>query len=417
MEYKCYKNESVSIHEINSSKFKTIQIDIKFIEKINKDHMTYRSLLPYVLKAGTKNYQTKAKIKLRLEELYGANLFSNTSRTGDLSITTFSLNFVNDKYLNENISSLAVDFLNELIFNPLIKNDEFDKDIVEEEIRLLKDEFESIIDNKSKYAFRRLIEEMFEDENYKYSSLGIYEELDNVTPKALYEYYLEFIKNKVEIIINGENKDLAKKLINLPFSKNDDLDPIDYQTKEIIDVKKVIEVKKNRQAKLVLGYRNNILINDKLRYPFVVACAILGGYPHSKLFQNVREKNSLAYSIYSRYDAFKGVMFINAGINHENFEKTLSLISDCIKELQENIKKEEFEMTKASLINDYLEMLDSQSSLSVKAFNLAITKEKFDLNDSLEKIKNVTINDVYEAAKRIKLDTIYFLGCENDEEN
>lgn len=418
MKYKYSNMNEYNIHEIEVNKFKTIQLDFKFIEPVNKNTITYRSLLPYVLKAGCKKYPSKSLIKTKLDELYGSNLFVNASRQGNLSIITFSISFVNEKYIKESLNKEIIDFIKEILFNPLVKNSSFDEEIFDEEVRLLKDEFNTLIDNKSKYAYNRLINIMFDDENYKYSSLGLEEDLDKITAKSLYEYYLEFLNNELEIIINGEKNNIKELILGLPFKTKPLFNsPIDYEAKDIKEVKKVLEYQKNKQAKLVMGYRTEIRVNDELRYPMVLASCIFGGYPHSKLFRIVREENSLAYSIYSKYDAYKGVLFVQAGINNDTLDKTIDLINYCLSELQTNITNDEFEMTKVSLINDYLEMLDSQAAISNKAFNTALVNNKFIVEETIDSIKNVKIEDVYKAANEIKLDTIYFLGCEKDEEN
>lgn len=416
MKYNYFEEKNYNLHNIDINKFKTIQIDLKFIERVSRENITKRSLLPYVLKAGCKKYPSKMEIRLKLEEMYGTNLYVNSTKRGDLSIVTISLSFVNEKYIHESLNKQIVDFINELLFNPLVKNDSFDEDIFNEEVRLLKDEFIAIVDNKSKYVSKMLFDEMFKDENYKYSSLGVLEDLDKITAKSLYEYYLEFLKNDLEIIINGQDNNLSELIKELPFkNEKSNINPIDYQTKEIKEVKRVTEIQKIRQAKLALGYRCEIRTDNKLRYPMTLLSCILGGYPHSKLFRIVREKNSLAYSIYSRYDSYKGVLFINAGIDNDKLDKTIDLINQCVLDMTNNITNEEFEMTKISLINDYLEMLDSQTSISTKAFLMSISGEKFDLNKTIEEIKNVKIEDIYEASKSIKLDTIAFLGCDENE--
>ena len=147
-----------------------------------------------------------------------------------------------------------------------------------------------------------------------------------------------------------------------------------------------------------------------------LANAILGSYMHSKLFTQVREKEGLAYYISSFYDPFKGILVIYAGIEYKNLNKTLEIINKQIDDIKNgNITKNELEITKKQIINDLLELEDSQSSILNRTIGISLLNNKFSLRDRINNINKVTIDDIRNAFSKIEEDTIFVLRGNEDE--
>ncbi len=418
MEYKLINKGRIKIHYILTDKFKTNVVGIKFRNNVSKDTITKRSILPGVLGIATKEYPSQKLISKKLDKLYGATLGFSPSKVGNNSIMNFAINFVNEKYASETLTEDIFKFLNEVFFNPLVENESFDEKILKEEKRILHEEIDSIYENKTKFALTRLIDNMCPDEKYSIPSQGIKEDIDQITGNDLYKSYLEYLENdEIHIILCGDFKENdTTKLIEkyLPFTSNNvEYDAFDYEDKEITKPNEVIEYESVSQSKLNIGFRTNVRANDKDYYAMIMYNSILGAFPHSKLFTNVRERDSLAYYVVSRIDSYKGLLIIYAGIQDTDYKKAVDVITEQINEMNSgNISQEEYELTIKALVNDYREMADSPVGMVNNAFTNILLEREFDVDYQIQKIKEVTIKDIIKVGNKIKLDTTYLLSSE-----
>ncbi|MNI75458.1 Peptidase M16 inactive domain protein [compost metagenome] len=136
------------------------------------------------------------------------------------------------------------------------------------------------------------------------------------------------------------------------------------------------------------------------------------------MFQNVREKESLAYTVRSRYYRFKDFMIIYAGIEKSNYDKAKEVILEQLKQMETgNITESEFNAAKKNLISDLNEWYDSKIALSKMILTSLLFYKNTDM--SLEKmiqgIEDVTIDDIINVSKKIKVEMIYLLGGQNNE--
>lgn len=165
------------------------------------------------------------------------------------------------------------------------------------------------------------------------------------------------------------------------------------------------------QGKLVMGYRTNTDFADaKNYYPLVVGCNILGGGPQSKMFINIREKESLCYYIYSSIEKYKGILFISSGIETQNYEKTTDLVRQQIESIiNGDISDEELENSKISLISSMRSLKDSIGGLSDFKFSQDISKTNLSIEDIINYVEKVNKEEIISVFKKLQLDTIYFL--------
>ena len=231
---------------------------------------------------------------------------------------------------------------NQIIVVKLLK-----KEYVDSEKENLKQIINGKIDNKSRYALDRCIEEIFKGEPYGLYKYGYIEDLENITPESLYEYYKKLIQNcKIDIYYSGLfNDNKTEEIINKKLQENKiELRKAEYivnnetTEKKNIEQPKIIEDSMDiTQGKLVLGLQINDNNKDS-RFAASVYNAVLGGGANSKLFQNVREKNSLAYTASSSYIRTKNIILIHCGIDIDKYKKAL----ETIKEQLEDMKKGNF---------------------------------------------------------------------------
>lgn len=408
----------------NTDKFKTSTISIFLHCPLNKDNVTKNALIPFVLKRGSKNYENAGKIYTYLEELYGANFDCGIRKKGEDQIICFNMDFISDKYLenNENLFEKAINFMKDIIFNPFLIDGGFSKDYVESEKENLKSHIEGLINNKREYAVERCIEEMCKGEFFSLYQFGKTSDLNDINEKNLYEHYKVVIsESPIDIFLSGDYKkemfdNAFKDILNL---RNDGIYnyPKTIVKKDVSEVSNITQKMEVEQAKLCMGFRTSVFPSSDDFYTLVVLNSIFGGGPHSKLFNNVREKLSLAYYVFSRIERQKGIMLISSGIESQNFQKAYDEIINQLNDIKNGkIEEFEFDAAKNYFINGLISMQDSVYQYEDFYLSQLTSGNVLKNDEIIAKINNVTIDSIKKIAEKIKLDTVYFLTSNKQEE-
>lgn len=409
----------IKLHTIKTEKFKTNLIAVMLTTKFDKENVTKNALIPAVLRRGTASLNTLEEINKKLEEMYGASLDCGLDKTGDNQVLKFYIESVNDEFLpqnNENMLKKSLEKIFELVFNPYLENNCFKKEYVEQEKENLKQIIEGKIDNKARYALDRCTEEMYKNQLFGLYKYGYVEDLKNIDEKNLYEYYLNLInKCKIDIFVSGILDNQIEEIIrnNQNISKLKERNPefIMPETKSKISEKENIlqESMDVNQGKLVLGLDLDV-DNEDLRYDTMIYNSILGGSANSKLFQNVREKASLAYTASSSYYRFKNNIFINCGIEIGNYEKALKIIKQQIEDMKKgDFTDEEVENAKQGIIAAIKSIDDEQDTEIMYFFGQELSANKLDIDEYMNRISKVNKQNVVDIANKISINTIYFL--------
>ncbi len=409
----------IRLHSINTQKFKTNLISVILTTKLDKENVTKNALIPVILRRGTANLKTQEEINKKLEEMYGASLDCGLDKTADNQVLKFYIESVNDEFLphnDENMLKQSLENIFEVVFNPYLENNYFKKEYVEQEKENLKQIIEGKIDNKARYALDRCIEEMYKDQPYGLYKYGYVEDLKNIDEKNLYEYYCELIKKcKIDIFVSGILDDKIEDLVK----NNENINKLNERNPEYImpDIKPkksdqenvVQESMEVNQGKLIIGLDLS-LDNEDLRYDAMIYNSILGGSANSKLFQNVREKASLAYTASSTYYRFKNNILINCGIEIENYEKTLEIIKQQLEDMKRgNFTDEEVENAKQGIIAAIKSIDDEQDTEITYFFGQELSNNKLDIDAYMERVNKVNKQNVIDIANKISINTIYFL--------
>lgn len=409
--------KNVKLTLIPESKFKTNLISVYIQRKLDRNEVTKNALLPGILKSGCNKYKTLGQLTDREEELYGSYLHAGASKRGESQVLGFSILSVNEKYLDEKILGQCIEFLNEIINNPLVIDGGFNEEYLNIEKEILKDSIMSIINDKGNYAMKRTNEIMFEGEPYSINGKGYIEDLDTIDRVGLYEHYKEVLKTSpIEIMIEGEFEETeVVELIKekFQFDRGNIIDiPKEEYYKEVDKVKEVKETMDIAQGKLVMGYRCNVdYLDEEKYYSLLLGSRILGGGADSKLFINVREKESLCYTIYSTIQKSKSTMMVCSGIEAQNYEKTVNLVKEQVQKLKDgDITESEISNAKIAFINSLNSLNDEIGRISDFYFSQSISKNKSDLDQIKNMINKSTKEDIVDAVKDIQLDTIYFLS-------
>lgn len=407
------------VYKINNDKFKSIYISYNFTMEVKENSVfSNNAVLGALMAKSSRKYQTQKEIEKYLNSLYGANYDVNVEKYGDLYNLEFRIEYINKKFLpgNEDLLENILNFLKEMIYNPADWTDENikrEKEFILERINERKDE-------KLKYGVQRAEELLCKDEPFGVFLYGDQDNVQNVDKDVLKNAYSELLKSCVTVIISGnlEGYDNIEETFNevfknIEFSSKEVTDLI-YNTKRESDNKteEVKEYQDTTQSVLSLGLRIKDCTIDDF-YALNLYNAILGTTPSSKLFQNVREKKSLAYTVRSRYYRFKDIIVIFAGINKENYQKAVDVIKEQIEAIKKGeISKEEFESAKDSLMADLLEWKDSKIAMAKMKFANIIAFKDADITveEMRERMSKVTLEDVIRVANLVSVEKIFVLG-------
>ncbi|MTI66566.1 MAG: insulinase family protein [Firmicutes bacterium] len=408
--------EGIYLNVIKTKKFKSNSISFYFIRNLNEKEVTKNALIPLVLKRGTSSYENAMDIEKKLEELYGSNLSINVNKKGEKQVLRFTIEGPHKDFINmKNIFTEQLKILREVIYNPILENGVFLDKYVKQEKNNLKKKIKGRINNKKQYAVERCIEKMCKEEKYSLYKYGYIEDLDNISSKKLYKHYKTVLKRSpIEInVVGNVDSTFVKNSIEeiFTFEREEIINiPREEISRENIKVKNVKEELDINQGKLTIGYRTNIPYEDKLYEAFLVGNNILGGGPDSKLFINVREKESLAYYVFSKLLKYKSLMLITSGIEFHKYEKSLDIIKKQVNQMKKgNFNNDNITQAKNAIITSVKSLIDDNYSISEFYLTQTLTKDKRNIDEIIKDIENVSKDDIINAFNKIELDTIYFL--------
>ena len=415
----------MNIYKVNNNKFKSIYISYNFTQEVNdtKIFSSYAVLASLMAKS-SKSYPTQKDIEKYLNSLYGANFDVNIEKLGDLYNLEFRIEFVNKKFIpsKEELLEKILLFLKEMIYNPA----QWTQDVFKREKDFILQRINERKDEKLKYGIQRAEELLCKDEPFGTYLYGEEDVVKNLSLKDIKDAYSTLINDSITVIVSGNldgydsiDSEIEKIFKQYDKNFNTNIENLKYNIKrqENYKYEEVKEIQDITQSVLSLGLRIKEC-TPKDFYVLNVYNAILGTTPSSKLFQNVREKESLAYTVRSRYYRFKDIIVIYAGINKENYKKALDVIKIQLEDMKNgNITDIEFKSARDSLLADLIEWKDSKVAMAkMKLSNLIAFKDAdISIDQMREEIKNVKIEDVINISKKIEVEKVFLLGGEIDE--
>lgn len=410
--------KGVNLNYVKSEKFKTNMISVVLRLPLCRETVTRAALIPRVLKRGTEAYPTLADISKRAEELYGASISAGTLKKGDNQLLVFTVRFVSDSFINGAITKDAVNLLAEFVLRPKTVLGGFDKSYVEQEKVNAKNFIEGLINDKKAYASVRCNEIMFEGDPYGIYEYGYVEDLAEIDEKNLYEFYKILIETSpIEIFASGDfDGDSFKDALEKEFCGilNDrcarPAETVLAVKEKNIEVKRITEEIPTSQSKLVMGFNCGISPVSDEYCAFMMFSCILGGSPFSKLFNNVREKLSLAYYVFSVPDRQKSCMKISAGIEADKFD---AAYDEIIFQL-EKMKKGDFTDDEITSAQKYLatsmgSVKDSMEATEEFYMGQILLGSNETIDELTKKLYCVSRDEIIRAANSVQEDTVYFL--------
>lgn len=413
---------NVPIVKIYTEKFKTVVVSVYFRAPLTGTDVTTRSLLSRMMIKQTDRLTSNAVLLEYLAEHYGAHLTSNVVKKGSDHIVKFSIEFVNDKFIMEDIDMLGdITALLKDVFSTPFNYDESDEAFFQREKRLMANRLKSMKDNHAQRAFEMLLETMFEKEDYKYLSFGDLDSLASLTLEDVKDAHRRMMTDDdMSVIVAGKVEDnVFDHLARLHEHDEVKMYPYKgYPVRPAGEVKYETAYERIEQAKVNLGFRVQYSESGDVM-ALNVFNQMFGGSAASLLFTNIREKMSLAYSIHSQVDVKNGYMFVLAGVDNDNIQ----VFEDAVKRELQRVIDGDFEETfveeiKRNMLSNRKESMDKPRGLISLNYNTLLKEQsiKTPVKSWTEQLDAITKDDVIQIARKIKLDTVFTLkgGIDND---
>ena len=406
----------VTLRCFPDTRFKQGALSFQIIRPMCREEVALNALIPTVLLRGTVKHPDLRAITLRLDELYGAAVGATVRRVGDYQTTGLTCGFIEDKYAlpGDRVLEPMMDFLRELLLEPVLENGGFSRDFVESEKKNLISTIESELNDKRAYAMNRMLRAMCKADSYGIPRLGSVEDVTAIDAVSAYGHYRSILRtSRIDIFYVGTAPaQQVAELLKPIFAQIDrDYHPLDAQTPfHDAGGEDLVEAMDVAQGKLCLGYVTPITNRDPRFAAAQVMNAIFGAGMTSKLFMNVREKLSLCYSIGSGYYGSKGIVTVSAGIDFAKEQQTREEIArqlDAIRSGQ--ITGDELTSAKESILSSLRSTHDSPGAIEGYYATAALSGLNMTPQQYMDAIRSVGAEQVAQAARELRLHTTYFL--------
>lgn len=403
---------------IKNTRFNTTSISANFYLPLEAKTVAEYALLPFILTTCSKKYPDFSKLNYKLNRLYGASLDASAEKYGDYQLLRITISVINDRFSldEESLVRRAAELICGLIFEPSLENNAFFESDLNREKRKAIEHIKGQFSEKRVYAKNRLIEEMYKGEAYGVSKCGKIEDVEAITGESLYLAWKKMLETAfVRFHIVGSEvpqglfEDITEKFSAI--SRKDITNPAKTTpTAAKARSRTITENIDVNQGKLVMGFSSEVYGNDDKSLPLLIMGDIFGGGPYSRLFSNVREKMSLCYYCSARTIRQKGLLTVESGIETENAEKAAKEILNQLKIVKDGKFTDfEFESSKKSICDSLMGYNDSQQSIDMWYALKINNDEIYSPEDIAKKISEITREDVVNAAKGVKLHTVYRL--------
>ena len=378
-----------------------------------------------MLRRVTANFHTLLDLSRELENLYGAAFECGIDKYGDNQILRFYADSIDDKFAltDEEILKNTIRILLDIICNPLLENGKFKEEYLKVEKENLSKIIKSKKDDKDLYAYETCISKMYGENGFGLYKYGYLEDLETINVDNLTEHYQNLIQNsKIDIFVSGDfdEETVKQAIINdeniqrlRPRIENYILNNEYTECKQTVEnVNEIIEETDVTQGKLVIGMNVNSNV-DKVQFKTLLYNVILGSGANSLLFQNVREKESLAYSIKSIYVKQKANIFIRAGIEIPNFEKAVNLIKEQLEIMKKGEFSDEDLASAKEFVKSGIAAIETEQDTGIIYYiGQEISKTNVSVDEYRKIMEEITREDIIEIANNIQINTIYFLKNE-----
>lgn len=414
MERKSLHN-NVSLTFLPGEKFKRNRISLSFIVPNEREKATMYAVLPTLMERGYEDYPDMCMFSKKLSSMYGASFSATTAVVGQNRVVRFTIQGIRNQYClaGEDLLGEMTDVLLGVIFKPCVENDGFLPDWLEVEKVKLREEIEGEINDKRGYCVKNAQRKFFGDSKNGVERLGYLEDIEGITPQALYTCYKEMLADSiVEIFVTADEDATITDKFAQAFAgrapQTAKILPVEIMPQQ--QAQSFSEALDIVQGKFCLYYTIERPLTEDERYVMLVASSIYGGTASSRLFKNVREKQSLCYYCAAAYNGFSGSMRVDSGVEHDNCEKAIEAVQ---KELHDvisgEITEKEIAETKLVLLNSLDAIYDGLHGLEAWYLNEAIRGTWTSPQQAKDKVEAVTAQQIKDVLGLLHLSVVYKL--------
>ena len=414
--------DGVTLRCFYDNRFKQGALSFQMVRPMAGGEASLNALIPAILLRGTEKHPDLRSITMHLDDLYGAAVGTMVRRVGDWQTTGLACGMMDDRFAlpGDKVLEPMIDFLRELLLEPCLEDGAFRADFVESEKKNLIAAIESDLNDKRVYAMNRMLRNMCRADSLGIPRLGYTEWVAAADPKGLYDHYRKILReSRIDICYVGsapawQVTNLLKPIIN---ALDRDYKALPGQTPfQDAGPSNEVELMDVAQAKLCMGYTTPITMGTEEFAAMQMMNTIFGSGMTSKLFQNVREKLSLCYSIGTSYYSAKGLVTLSAGINAADEEKAKAEIAAQLEAMcRGEITEGEMAAAREAILSGLRGIHDSPGAIENYYASAALSGLGWTPAEYRERIAAVTAEQVAEAAKKLTLHTTYILKGENHE--
>ena len=406
----------VELYAFPDKRFKQGCMSIQFLRPMSEKEAAMNALIPSVLLRGTRKHPDLRSVTMAMDDLYGAAIGPLVRRVGDYQTTGLYCGFMDPRFAlpGDRVLEPVIDFLRELLMESPTLDGGFLPEFVESEKKNLISSIESERNDKQAYAMARLLRTMCKGDPFGLPRLGEKEQVAAIDPVRLYEHHQKLLReSRIRIFYVGSEEpqrvaELFRPVFDLPDRNPEEFLPqTDLRCAPGGSITETMEV---AQGKLCMGFVTPITGRTPGFAAMQMLNVILGGGMTSKLFMNVREKQSLCYSIHSSYYGVKGILTVSAGIDCDKrelvTEEVLRQLSLCRKG---EISPEEIVAARQALLSSLRSTHDSPGAIEGYYSSAALSGLGLTPGEYMAAIQAVTPEEIQEAANTLQLHTSYFL--------
>ncbi len=295
---------------------------------------------------------------------------------------------------------LAMDVLSDMLFSSLLKNEdiELERNVIYEEIGMYEDSPEDLV-------FDLASEAVWGDTPLGRTVLGTKESLANINSDIMRDYIkTHYTSKNIIISVAGNYDESFFDMAQMYFGTQKLIDKAPHMEKCFYVPKNIVREKDAEQVQIVTSF-NGIDVYDESVMALLVFNNIFGSGMSSRLFQNIREKYGLVYSIGAGHCAYIdcGTFDVSAAMNVDNLKNVCSLVCEEINRVKtQKLSKDEVEASKRQLKGSYILSAESTSArMQGAGRSLLLNKPIYTQDEMLSKIDNVTTDDVAKIIERI----------------
>ncbi len=403
----------VHLHVRETAKFKTQAVGVTFLWPMRSSLRAESFLLSYLLADTTEHFPRKQDLLARLDHLYGASLSITSIPVGSNDRLRFTLAGVHVPGLNDDLTKQLAALAAECIFCPRIENGTFPETMFREcqeqailSVRMIKDDPQNCCAEAAALSYGG---------NMAGRILPSPEELEALTPERCAEAW-NWIRANARIDIQAltdcpEQEVLALCRASFPFPpRRINLSLTDFQPGR----EGRVETARNiSQSHIILLFESGILPGSRLYPAYSLGNGIFGGLPSSLLFQYVREKQRLCYSIESGLLRYDGVLRVMTAVDGPHIEKAIESILAQLEVIRSgSFSEEDLAIAKTMYINAHRSMLDDPAELLSEQYRTALMDNSPDIQTMMERLAQVEREDIVKAFEPVTLKTVSIIRQE-----